>query len=93
VANPLQGAGRRAARGGICDETAVARLLRGGHLGGAAFDVFADEPLGKNSVWANCPNALLTPHVAGITAESNTRVSTLIAREVLAALDALEAAA
>jgi len=77
-----------AARGGICDEAAVARLLRGGHLGGAAFDVFADEPLGKDCVWANCPNALLTPHVAGITVESNTRVSTLIAREVLAALEA-----
>jgi len=77
-----------AARGGVCDEAAVAHLLRSGHLGGAAFDVFADEPLPADSPWAHCPNVLLTPHVAGITVESNQRVSTLIAREVLAALEA-----
>jgi len=75
-----------AARGGICDEAAVATLLRSGHLGGAAFDVFASEPLPANSPWIDCPNLLLTPHVAGITVESNQRVSTLIAAEVLTAL-------
>jgi len=75
-----------AARGGICDEAAVAASLRSGHLGGAAFDVFEAEPLPANSPWADCPNALLTPHVAGITAESNARVSTMIAAEVLTAL-------
>jgi len=60
--------------------------LRSGHLGGAAFDVFDTEPLPANSPWVDCPNVLLTPHVAGITAESNTRVSTMIAAEVLNAL-------
>jgi len=75
-----------AARGGICDEAAVAEALRGGRLGGAAFDVFDTEPLPAHSPWVGCPNVLLTPHVAGITAESSQRVSTMIAAEVLNAL-------
>ncbi|HEY2257282.1 MAG TPA: NAD(P)-dependent oxidoreductase, partial [Variovorax sp.] len=60
--------------------------LRDGLLGGAAFDVFEAEPLGPGSVWKGCPNVILTPHVAGVTAESNARVSTLIAAEVARAL-------
>jgi (S)-sulfolactate dehydrogenase len=70
------------ARGGIVDEAAVAAALRDGRLGGAAFDVFEPEPLGPGNVWEDCPNAILTPHVAGVTAESNVRVSTMIATEV-----------
>jgi len=75
-----------AARGGICDEAAVAELLRSRHLGGAAFDVFETEPLPAHSAWHDCPNLLLTPHIAGVTAESNRRVSSMIANAVLAAL-------
>ena len=75
-------------RGGIVDEAAVAAALREGRLGGAAFDVFESEPLGAGSAWEGCPNAILTPHVAGVTAESNVRVSTLIAAAVAHALKA-----
>ena len=75
-------------RGGIADEAAVAAALREGRLGGAAFDVFEPEPLGAGTVWQGCPNAILTPHVAGVTAESNVRVSTLIAAAVARALKA-----
>lgn len=75
-------------RGGIADEAAVAAALREGHLGGAAVDVFEAEPLGAGSPWEGCPNAILTPHVAGVTAESNVRVSTLIAAAVSRALSA-----
>jgi (S)-sulfolactate dehydrogenase len=75
-------------RGGIVDETALAAALRSGRLGGAALDVFAAEPLPKGSVFAGCPNVLLTPHVAGLTREANARVSTLIADQVAAALAA-----
>ncbi len=75
-------------RGGIADEAAVAAALRSGQLGGAAFDVFEPEPLKAGSPWEGCPNAILTPHVAGVTAESNVRVSTLIAAEVGRALKA-----
>jgi (S)-sulfolactate dehydrogenase len=75
-------------RGGIADERAVAAALRESRLGGAAFDVFESEPLGAGSAWEGCPNAILTPHVAGVTAESNVRVSTLIAAAVARALKA-----
>lgn len=74
------------ARGGIADEAAIATAVRAGQLGGAAFDVFDAEPLLAGSHWADCPNVVLTPHVAGVTAEANQRVSTLIATEVANAL-------
>jgi len=73
-------------RGGIVDERALAASLRGGMLGGAALDVFEHEPLAADSVLAGCPRLLLTPHIAGVTRESNARVSALVAREVAAAL-------
>ncbi|MEY4712203.1 MAG: hypothetical protein RIS88_1653, partial [Pseudomonadota bacterium] len=76
------------ARGGVVDEAAVAAALRAGHLGGAAIDVFDAEPLQAGSVWADCPRVILTPHIAGVTAESNERVSDLIADKVLEALAA-----
>ena len=77
-----------AARGGIVDEPAVAQALREGRLGGAALDVFETEPLTATAgeVFAGCPNLILTPHIAGVTAESNVRVSATVAaavREVL----------
>ena len=75
-----------AARGGIVDEAALVAALKSGHLGGAALDVFAVEPLPADNVFAGCPNLLLTPHIAGPSAESSTRISTLIAEKVLEAL-------
>jgi (S)-sulfolactate dehydrogenase len=71
------------ARGGVLDEAAVAAALRSGQLGGAAIDVFESEPLPAGSVFAGCPNLILTPHIAGVSAESNERVSSLIAQRVL----------
>jgi (S)-sulfolactate dehydrogenase len=74
------------ARGGIVEEVALAAALRGGKLAGAALDVFEHEPLPAASVLAGCPRLLLTPHIAGLTRESNARVSALVAGEVAAAL-------
>jgi len=73
------------ARGGIVDESAVIEALREDRLGGAALDVFESEPLGSESgaVFGGVPNLLLTPHIAGITAEANQRVSLLTAQNVL----------
>ncbi len=74
------------ARGQIVDEVALAAALKSGRLGGAAIDVFAVEPLPASPHFDGCPNLILTPHIAGVTAESNERVSALIADKVLEAL-------
>ncbi len=74
------------ARGGIVDEVALAAALRSGQLGGAAIDVFGTEPLVASPHLQDCPNLLLTPHIAGVSAESNERVSFMIADKVLEAL-------
>ena len=75
-----------AARGGVLDEAALAEALRAGHLAGAMLDVFEHEPLPAGSVLAGVPNLVLTPHVAGVSADANVRVSALIARRVAEAL-------
>ena len=74
-----------AARGGIVDEAALAASLRSSHLGGAALDVFAQEPLdaAQGATFAGVPNLLLTPHIAGVTDESNVRVSHVTLEAVL----------
>jgi (S)-sulfolactate dehydrogenase len=72
------------ARGGVIDEPALLEGLRAGRLGGAALDVFEEEPLSaeRASVFAGCPNLILTPHIAGVTVESNVRVSWVTAENV-----------
>ncbi|MHB1666608.1 MAG: hydroxyacid dehydrogenase [Thiomonas sp.] len=77
------------ARGGVIDEQALAAALRSGQLGGAALDVFEHEPLAAGSPLAGLRNLILTPHVAGVTRESNARVSTMIAEKVGDFLQAL----
>jgi phosphoglycerate dehydrogenase-like enzyme len=53
------------ARGGIVDETALHGALASGAIAGAAFDVFAAEPLPADSPLWDAPNFWITPHVAG----------------------------
>ena len=73
-------------RGHIVDLQAVAAALKSGHLRGAAIDVFDNEPLGADQALLNCPGLLLTPHISGVSTESNERVSSLIAQRVAEAL-------
>ena len=74
------------ARGELVDETALAAALRSGHLGGAALDVRRSEPPAAPDPLAGCPNLILTPHVAGVTAEANARASAHAVDEVLRVL-------
>jgi (S)-sulfolactate dehydrogenase len=71
-----------AARGGVVDEAALAEALKAGRIAGAALDVFDQEPLKAGSPLAGCPNLILTPHIAGVTGESNVRVSSVTAANV-----------
>lgn len=74
------------ARGGIVDEAALVSALRESRLAGAALDVFNNEPIPSENIFKDVPNLILTPHIAGVTAESNQRVSQLIAEQVCAHL-------
>jgi (S)-sulfolactate dehydrogenase len=76
------------ARGGIIDEGALIDALRGGTIRGAAIDVFENEPLtpALSASFQGVPNLILTPHIAGVTEESNRRVSAMVASKVRTAL-------
>lgn len=74
------------ARGGIVDEAALADALRSGRLAGAALDVTVREPLPADDPLLAVPNLLLSPHVAGVTAESARRMALEAAENVLAGL-------
>ena len=78
-----------AARGGVVDEGALVEALGQGKIGGAALDVYESEPLTADSgaPFQGLDNVILTPHIAGVTDESNERVSALTATNVLRELD------
>ena len=72
------------ARGGIIDHNALAVKMREGHIGGAAIDVFDEEPASAESLsmFDGVENLILSPHIAGLTAESNARVAAMTAAQV-----------
>ncbi|XP_047364033.1 hydroxypyruvate reductase [Vespa velutina] len=74
------------ARGGIVDEEALLNALKTGQCGGAALDVFTEEPP-KNSVIIELiqhPKVIATPHLGASTAEAQQRVAVEIAQQFLA---------
>ena len=70
-------------RGGIVNETDLLEYLKNEHLGGAMLDVFENEPLNNSSEFTGVKNLILTPHIAGLTMESNVRVSQTITDKIL----------
>ncbi len=74
------------ARGGLVDEAAVAEALKSGHLAGAAFDVFAQEPAKENPLF-NLPNVVVTPHLGAATTEAQENVALQVAEQMSAYLN------
>ena len=73
-----------AARGGVIDDKALSEKLRKNEIKGAALDVFETEPMDVNSgnYFHGLKNVILTPHIAGVTEESNVNVSAMIADKI-----------
>jgi D-3-phosphoglycerate dehydrogenase len=75
-----------ASRGSVVVIDALADAIRRGHLGGAAIDVYPEEPEGNSDGFASplrgLPNVILTPHIGGSTEEAQEAIG----REVSAAL-------
>ena len=69
------------ARGGLVDEAALAELLKSGHVAGAAFDVFAEEPAKENPLF-NLPNVVCTPHLGAATTEAQENVALQVAEQM-----------
>jgi len=69
------------ARGELVDDAALVAALKSGQVAGAALDVFVQEPL-KDSPYFELDNVILTPHIAGSTAEAQEAVGIQIAMQV-----------
>lgn len=68
-------------RGLLVDEEALVRCLVQGRLGGAALDVFEDEPPSMQR-WRDVPNVVFSPHIAGYTREAGPAMMSLLAENV-----------
>ena len=69
------------ARGGLVDENALAELIKSGHVAGAAFDVFAEEPATENVLFG-LPNVVVTPHLGASTTEAQENVALQVAEQM-----------
>ncbi|HUF87925.1 MAG TPA: phosphoglycerate dehydrogenase [Thermohalobaculum sp.] len=69
------------ARGGLVDEAAVAQAVRSGHLAGAAFDVFENEPPGAHPLFG-LSNVIVTPHLGASTGEAQENVALQVAEQM-----------
>jgi D-3-phosphoglycerate dehydrogenase len=72
-------------RGGVLDEEALARAIESGHVGGAALDVFEDEPATDSPLF-KLDQVVVTPHIAAQTTEAQDKAGVIAAEQVLLAL-------
>jgi len=69
------------ARGGLVDEAALRAALDSGHIAGAAFDVFVEEPALGNALFGH-PNVVCTPHLGAATSEAQENVALQVAEQM-----------
>ena len=69
------------ARGGLVDEVALRAALESGHVAGAAFDVFIEEPATDNPLFGH-PNVICTPHLGAATSEAQENVALQVAEQM-----------
>src|SRR5262250_442740 len=69
------------ARGGLVDEDALREALDAGHVAGAAFDVFTEEPATRNPLFGH-PNVVCTPHLGASTTEAQENVALQVAEQM-----------
>jgi D-3-phosphoglycerate dehydrogenase len=69
------------ARGGLVDESALRAALDFGHVAGAAFDVFIEEPATANPLFGH-PNVVCTPHLGASTSEAQENVALQVAEQM-----------
>ncbi|MFC0284181.1 phosphoglycerate dehydrogenase [Camelimonas abortus] len=69
------------ARGGLVDEAALRAALDSGHVAGAAFDVFSEEPATQNVLFGH-PNVVCTPHLGAATTEAQENVALQVAEQM-----------
>ncbi|MGC9209321.1 MAG: 2-hydroxyacid dehydrogenase [Nitrososphaeria archaeon] len=79
-----------ASRGKVVDERALVRALSEGVIGGAALDVFEQEPLSQDSPLLRLDNVVLTPHLGSATHETRRRMAEAAVQNLLAGLEGRE---
>ena len=70
-------------RGAVVENAPLIAALKAGKLGGAVLDVFDIQPLPADDALFDCPNLLLTPHAAALTASSSRGMAVGAAEEML----------
>jgi D-3-phosphoglycerate dehydrogenase / 2-oxoglutarate reductase len=74
-------------RGFVVDHGSLRAHIESGHLGGAAIDVFVEEPSGEDEAFVSrlqgLPNVILTPHIGGSTEEAQVDIGQFVAKKLV----------